>query len=176
MEASYCDSALPRFVWTQRLHSLHLSHSLTAKPSPKGEIVIASPTVSSIPFTNKERNRSLFSSARKGNNGRRWGFCRTGTLNFDSSYVAPNKKHRFGVFKVFLIPRLFLSEKKKKQNRKICWIEIWNYGCRVTRESLKPGDHIYSWRTAYIYAHHGSPSSLFCFVFGSMENEVGFPQ
>ncbi|KAK7392686.1 hypothetical protein VNO78_21130 [Psophocarpus tetragonolobus] len=26
---------------------------------------------------------------------------------------------------------------------------------RVTRESLKPGDHIYSWRTAYIYAHHG---------------------
>lgn len=26
---------------------------------------------------------------------------------------------------------------------------------RVERESLKPGDHIYSWRTAYIYAHHG---------------------
>ncbi|XLU46873.1 protein LEAD-SENSITIVE 1 [Arachis stenosperma] len=26
---------------------------------------------------------------------------------------------------------------------------------RVSRESLKPGDHIYSWRTAYIYAHHG---------------------
>lgn len=26
---------------------------------------------------------------------------------------------------------------------------------RVTKESLKPGDHIYSWRTAYIYAHHG---------------------
>ncbi|TKY53159.1 LRAT domain protein [Spatholobus suberectus] len=26
---------------------------------------------------------------------------------------------------------------------------------RVTRESLKPGDHIYSWRSAYIYAHHG---------------------
>ncbi|KAI4348884.1 hypothetical protein L6164_009550 [Bauhinia variegata] len=26
---------------------------------------------------------------------------------------------------------------------------------RVTRESLKPGDHIYSWRAAYIYAHHG---------------------
>uniref|UniRef100_A0A5B7BNN9 LRAT domain-containing protein n=1 Tax=Davidia involucrata TaxID=16924 RepID=A0A5B7BNN9_DAVIN len=26
---------------------------------------------------------------------------------------------------------------------------------RVDRESLKPGDHIYSWRTAYIYAHHG---------------------
>ncbi|CAJ2672821.1 unnamed protein product [Trifolium pratense] len=26
---------------------------------------------------------------------------------------------------------------------------------RVTRESLKAGDHIYSWRTAYIYAHHG---------------------
>lgn len=26
---------------------------------------------------------------------------------------------------------------------------------RVDRDSLKPGDHIYSWRTAYIYAHHG---------------------
>ncbi|XVF76100.1 hypothetical protein PTKIN_Ptkin13bG0238800 [Pterospermum kingtungense] len=26
---------------------------------------------------------------------------------------------------------------------------------RVDKESLKPGDHIYSWRTAYIYAHHG---------------------
>ncbi|KAL4578313.1 hypothetical protein LXL04_014434 [Taraxacum kok-saghyz] len=26
---------------------------------------------------------------------------------------------------------------------------------RLDRESLKPGDHIYSWRAAYIYAHHG---------------------
>uniref|UniRef100_A0A7N0V3F7 LRAT domain-containing protein n=1 Tax=Kalanchoe fedtschenkoi TaxID=63787 RepID=A0A7N0V3F7_KALFE len=26
---------------------------------------------------------------------------------------------------------------------------------RVGRDSLKPGDHIYSWRAAYIYAHHG---------------------
>ncbi|KAL2933438.1 Retinoic acid receptor responder protein 3 [Bienertia sinuspersici] len=26
---------------------------------------------------------------------------------------------------------------------------------RVDRNTLKPGDHIYSWRTAYIYAHHG---------------------
>ncbi|KAK4799566.1 hypothetical protein SAY86_024931 [Trapa natans] len=26
---------------------------------------------------------------------------------------------------------------------------------RIDRESLKPGDHIYSWRTAYIYSHHG---------------------
>ncbi|KAK8477144.1 hypothetical protein V6N13_072976 [Hibiscus sabdariffa] len=26
---------------------------------------------------------------------------------------------------------------------------------RICKESLKPGDHIYSWRTAYIYAHHG---------------------
>uniref|UniRef100_A0A1D1XW05 Lecithin retinol acyltransferase n=1 Tax=Anthurium amnicola TaxID=1678845 RepID=A0A1D1XW05_9ARAE len=26
---------------------------------------------------------------------------------------------------------------------------------RIGRESLKLGDHIYSWRTAYIYAHHG---------------------
>ncbi|XP_010037316.2 uncharacterized protein LOC104426078 [Eucalyptus grandis] len=26
---------------------------------------------------------------------------------------------------------------------------------RVDRASLKPGDHIYSWRAAYVYAHHG---------------------
>ncbi|KAI9100157.1 hypothetical protein K1719_024375 [Acacia pycnantha] len=26
---------------------------------------------------------------------------------------------------------------------------------RIDREELKPGDHIYSWREAYIYAHHG---------------------
>ncbi|KAF6158998.1 hypothetical protein GIB67_042079 [Kingdonia uniflora] len=26
---------------------------------------------------------------------------------------------------------------------------------RVNRGILKPGDHIYSWRTAYVYAHHG---------------------
>ena len=40
--------------------------------------------------------------------------------------------------------------------------------CRVDRESLKQGDHIYSWRAAYIYAHHGSLlalSILFLFSF-----------
>ncbi|XP_041009205.1 protein LEAD-SENSITIVE 1-like [Juglans microcarpa x Juglans regia] len=26
---------------------------------------------------------------------------------------------------------------------------------KIERENLKPGDHIYSWRHAYIYAHHG---------------------
>ncbi|KAB1211103.1 hypothetical protein CJ030_MR6G018089 [Morella rubra] len=26
---------------------------------------------------------------------------------------------------------------------------------KIERDQLKPGDHIYSWRTAYIYAHHG---------------------
>ncbi|KAG7016590.1 hypothetical protein SDJN02_21700, partial [Cucurbita argyrosperma subsp. argyrosperma] len=26
---------------------------------------------------------------------------------------------------------------------------------KISREQLKPGDHIYSWRQAYIYAHHG---------------------
>ncbi|KAF5196797.1 Nc domain-containing protein-like protein [Thalictrum thalictroides] len=26
---------------------------------------------------------------------------------------------------------------------------------KISREELKEGDHIYSWRTAYIYAHHG---------------------
>ncbi|CAN7140958.1 unnamed protein product [Brassica rapa subsp. narinosa] len=32
---------------------------------------------------------------------------------------------------------------------------------KISREEVKPGDHIYSWRTAYVYAHHGSlPHSL----------------
>ncbi|KAA8547632.1 hypothetical protein F0562_004061 [Nyssa sinensis] len=26
---------------------------------------------------------------------------------------------------------------------------------KISREELKPGDHIYSWRLAYLYAHHG---------------------
>ncbi|PON44596.1 Endopeptidase, NLPC/P60 domain containing protein [Parasponia andersonii] len=26
---------------------------------------------------------------------------------------------------------------------------------KIDREQLKPGDHIYSWRLAYLYAHHG---------------------
>ena len=26
---------------------------------------------------------------------------------------------------------------------------------RICREELRPGDHIYSWRVAYLYAHHG---------------------
>ena len=29
---------------------------------------------------------------------------------------------------------------------------------RVDREDLAAGDHIYSWRAAYLYAHHGTPS------------------
>jgi hypothetical protein len=27
---------------------------------------------------------------------------------------------------------------------------------RVDRDDLKAGDHIYTWRAAYIYAHHGT--------------------
>ncbi|VVB14732.1 unnamed protein product [Arabis nemorensis] len=26
---------------------------------------------------------------------------------------------------------------------------------KISRDKLRPGDHIYSWRAAYIYAHHG---------------------
>ncbi|KAG8374041.1 hypothetical protein BUALT_Bualt11G0089700 [Buddleja alternifolia] len=33
---------------------------------------------------------------------------------------------------------------------------------RVNRSSLKPGDHIYSWRTAYIYSHH--EQTVYCFL------------
>lgn len=27
---------------------------------------------------------------------------------------------------------------------------------KIQRDQLRPGDHIYSWRHAYLYAHHGS--------------------
>ena len=50
----------------------------------------------------------------------------------------------------FLIYKYWVLKKKKKQYR-------------ISKESLKPGDHIYSWRTAYIYAHHGTPSPSSCF-------------
>lgn len=108
--------------------------------------------------------------------------------------MVKTKKHPFcGLLKVFLILRLLLSGKKKRTD--LFFAELKQWMRRVTRESLKPGDHIYSWRTAYIYAHHGSLSSLFYFIFlfhffvllfffrvlllvefvhGSNENEVGF--
>ncbi|KAB5560836.1 hypothetical protein DKX38_005793 [Salix brachista] len=36
---------------------------------------------------------------------------------------------------------------------------------KIERDVLKPGDHIYSWRNAYLYAHHGLSLSLSLFVF-----------
>jgi hypothetical protein len=34
---------------------------------------------------------------------------------------------------------------------------------RVSKSQVSPGDHIYSWRSAYMYAHHGSFFCLSCF-------------
>uniref|UniRef100_A0A452Z7I9 LRAT domain-containing protein n=1 Tax=Aegilops tauschii subsp. strangulata TaxID=200361 RepID=A0A452Z7I9_AEGTS len=37
---------------------------------------------------------------------------------------------------------------------------------RIGKESLKAGDHIYSWRAAWVYAHHGAesvPSNIIIF-------------
>ncbi|KAK9196385.1 hypothetical protein WN943_004513 [Citrus x changshan-huyou] len=34
---------------------------------------------------------------------------------------------------------------------------------KIKREELKVGDHIYSWRYAYVYAHHGCFLSLVFF-------------
>lgn len=34
----------------------------------------------------------------------------------------------------------------------------------IDEKELKPGDHIYSWRTAYLYAHHGIPNPLSPFI------------
>jgi hypothetical protein len=35
-----------------------------------------------------------------------------------------------------------------------CWVN------RIGKESLKAGDHIYSWRAAWVYAHHGAETFL----------------
>ncbi|KAL3825268.1 hypothetical protein ACJIZ3_021297 [Penstemon smallii] len=35
---------------------------------------------------------------------------------------------------------------------------------KLERSEIAAGDHIYSWRTAFIYSHHGrSPNSFACF-------------
>uniref|UniRef100_A0A7N2KXM6 Uncharacterized protein n=1 Tax=Quercus lobata TaxID=97700 RepID=A0A7N2KXM6_QUELO len=36
---------------------------------------------------------------------------------------------------------------------------------KIERENLKPGDHIYSWRLAYAYSHHGSVFLIFLVYF-----------
>jgi hypothetical protein len=36
---------------------------------------------------------------------------------------------------------------------------------RIGKESLKEGDHIYSWRTAWVYAHHGA---FLCLLFAPL--------
>ncbi|KFK25860.1 hypothetical protein AALP_AA8G171700 [Arabis alpina] len=33
--------------------------------------------------------------------------------------------------------------------------KIGLFSNQISRDDLKPGDHIYSWRTAFVYAHHG---------------------
>jgi hypothetical protein len=35
-----------------------------------------------------------------------------------------------------------------------CWVN------RTGKESLKAGDHIYSWRAAWVYAHHGAETFI----------------
>jgi len=37
----------------------------------------------------------------------------------------------------------------------------------IDPQQLKPGDHIYSWRQAYVYAHHGLFFVIFFFSFFS---------
>jgi hypothetical protein len=35
----------------------------------------------------------------------------------------------------------------------------------IDRKQLKPGDHIYSWRQAYLFAHHGQLFLILFFLF-----------
>ncbi|KAF3433995.1 hypothetical protein FNV43_RR25098 [Rhamnella rubrinervis] len=56
-------------------------------------------------------------------------------MSFSCSMLGSNLKHKMGV--------------------------MWNMICRavystkIEREQLKPGDHIYTWRSGYSYSHHG---------------------
>lgn len=54
---------------------------------------------------------------------------------------------------------------------------------KIHWEELKAGDHIYSWRQAYIYAHHGHPLSsnshpfltkYICFLSQNMSYQTAF--
>jgi len=109
----------------------------------------------------------------------KWGCCPTGFFFFF-------------IFSIYLILRSSLSDLKnvvafrfptfsRQPNGTLPVIYLFLlflFVCvglyRVGRGSLKPGDHIYSWRSAYIYAHHGSLSfspvvlyffELLCFCF-----------
>ncbi|KAL5573942.1 hypothetical protein UlMin_023539, partial [Ulmus minor] len=47
---------------------------------------------------------------------------------------------------------------------------------KITRDQLKPGDHIYSWRQAYLYSHHGiyvGEEKVIHFTQGQEETEKG---
>ncbi|KAL5570883.1 hypothetical protein UlMin_020480, partial [Ulmus minor] len=47
---------------------------------------------------------------------------------------------------------------------------------KITRDQLKPGDHIYSWRQAYLYSHHGiyvGEEMVIHFTQGQEETEKG---
>ncbi|KAJ0937227.1 hypothetical protein HanRHA438_Chr03g0139781 [Helianthus annuus] len=34
---------------------------------------------------------------------------------------------------------------------------------KVNRDEIKSGDHIYAWRTLFIYSHHGIPITVYPF-------------
>jgi hypothetical protein len=62
----------------------------------------------------------------------------------------------------FLHPSLssfFLSfsviSKQRRKRREKAKEEMGLLSNKIDREVLKPGDHIYSWRNAYLYGHHG---------------------
>jgi Lecithin retinol acyltransferase len=44
-------------------------------------------------------------------------------------------------------------ERRREEKRRKRMVGVLSN--KIGREELKPGDHIYSWRSAYLYAHHG---------------------
>lgn len=46
-------------------------------------------------------------------------------------------------------------ERKRRQKRKRGSKKMGVFSNKISRDALKPGDHIYSWRNAYLYSHHG---------------------
>ena len=43
---------------------------------------------------------------------------------------------------------------------------------RIEKENLKAGDHIYSWRATWAYAHHGAEHLVLCAIYSSFIRKV----
>ncbi|KAL5170647.1 hypothetical protein HKD37_11G032311 [Glycine soja] len=69
-----------------------------------------------------------------------------------------------------------VSVKKVPMVVKEDWREMGLFSSKIDRKQLKPGDHIYSLRQAYIYAHHGHLFSPLVLKMGVLSNKIEMEQ